>query len=79
MGERRTKSRKQKAKTRRMPDKYKHTWAERKSLLRDLRQILKYGDERQLMQVLRNHGIMDEDPRFAEIVKLFQDLRSGKT
>ncbi len=30
------------------------------------------------MQVLRNHGIMDEDPRFAEIVKFFRDLRSGK-
>lgn len=62
-----------------MPDKYKHTWAERNALLRDLRQILKSGDEREFMQVLRNHGIRDEDPRFAEIVKFFRDLRSGKT
>ena len=62
-----------------MPDKYKHTWAERNALLRDLRQILKFGDEREFMQVLRNHGIKDEDPRFAEIVKLFRDVRSGKT
>jgi len=62
-----------------MPDKYKHTWAERNALLRDLRRILKYGDEREFMRVLRNHGIKDEDPRFAEIVKFFRDLRSGKT
>jgi len=39
----------------------------------------KYGDEREFMQVLRKRGIKDEDPRFAEIVKLFRDLRSGKT
>jgi hypothetical protein len=30
------------------------------------------------MQVLRKHGIKDEDPRFAEIVKMFRALRSGK-
>ena len=62
-----------------MPDKYKRTWAERNALLRDLRRIYKYGDERELMQVLRKHGIMDEDARFAEIVKTFRDLRAGKT
>ncbi len=62
-----------------MPDKYKHTRAEINALLRDLRQILKYGDEREFMQVLRKHGIKDEDPRFGEIVKLFRALRSGKT
>ncbi len=49
------------------------------ALLRDLRNILKFGDEREFMQVLRKRGIKDEDPRFAEIVKLFRDLRSGKT
>jgi hypothetical protein len=59
--------------------KYKHTRAERNALLRDLRKIIKYGDEREFMQVLRDHGIMDEDPRFAEILKLFRDLQSGKT
>ncbi|HEX2714255.1 MAG TPA: hypothetical protein VHM88_18840 [Candidatus Acidoferrales bacterium] len=47
--------------------------------MRDLRKIIKYGDEREFMQVLRDHGIMDEDPRFAEILKLFRDLQSGKT
>ncbi len=62
-----------------MPDKYKYTWAERNALLRDLRKILKSGDEREFMRVLRNYGIKDEDPRFAEIVKLFREARSGKT
>lgn len=61
-----------------MPDKYKHTRAETNALLRDLRQIFKYGDEREFMQVLRKHGIKDEDSRFAEIV-MFRALRSGKT
>ncbi|MHB8754724.1 MAG: hypothetical protein ACYC92_07180 [Candidatus Acidiferrales bacterium] len=48
-----------------MPDKYKHTRAEN-------------NDERELMQILRKHGIKDENPRFSEIVRLFRDLRSGK-
>ncbi len=62
-----------------MPEKYKRSWAERNALLRDLRRIIKYGDEREFMQVLRGYGIKDEDPRFAEILKLFRDLQSGKT
>jgi hypothetical protein len=62
-----------------MPDKYKHTRAETNALLRDLRQILKANNERELMQILRKFGIKDEDPRFFEIVKLFRDLQSGKT
>ncbi len=48
------------------------------ALLRELRNILKYGDEREFMQVLRERGIKNEDPRFAQIVKVFRDLRSGK-
>ncbi len=60
-----------------MPDKYKHTWAERNALLRDLKRLRRSGDEREFMQVLRNHGIMDEDPRFAAILKLFRESRSG--
>jgi hypothetical protein len=59
--------------------KFKHTYAEMNALMRDLRRILKYGDEREFMQVLRKHGIKDEDPRFAEILKLFRELQSGKT
>jgi hypothetical protein len=62
-----------------MTTKFKHTYAEQNALLRDLQKILKNGDEREFMQVLRKHGIKDEDPRFAEILKLFRDLRSGKT
>jgi len=62
-----------------MAEKYKLTRTEMNALLRDLRYILKYGDEREFMQVLRRRGIKDEDPRFAEVVKLFRDLRSGKT
>ncbi|MGB7847631.1 MAG: hypothetical protein WBL63_18615 [Candidatus Acidiferrum sp.] len=62
-----------------MADKYKHTRAESNALLNDLRKIYKSGDEREFMQVLRKHGIKDEDPRFAELVKLFRDLRTGKT
>ena len=62
-----------------MTNKFKHTYAEQNALLRDLRKILKYGDEREFMRVLRKHGIKDEDSRFAEIVKLLRDLQSGKT
>jgi len=62
-----------------MADKYKLTHAEMNALLRDLRKILQYGDEREFMQVLRKRGIKDENPRFAELVKLFRDLRGGKT
>jgi hypothetical protein len=62
-----------------MPQKYKLTRAEMNALLRDLRNIFKYGDEREFMQVLRKRGIKDEDPRFAELVKFFHELRSGKT
>ena len=62
-----------------MTDKYKLTRAEMNALLRDLRKILQYGDEREFMQVLRKRGIKDENPRFGELVKLFRDLRGGKT
>lgn len=61
-----------------MPDKYKRTRAETNALERDLKRILSNNDERELMQILRKHGIKDENPRFSEIVKLFRDLRSGK-
>ena len=62
-----------------MVDKFKHTYAEHNALLRDLRKVFNLGDEREFMRVLRKHGIKDEDPRFAEIVKLFRDLRTGKS
>ncbi len=62
-----------------MPDKYKYTRQEGAALRRDLSRIFRNNDERELMQILRKHGIKDEDPRFSEIVKLFRDLRAGKT
>jgi hypothetical protein len=62
-----------------LADKYKRTRAEENALLRDLRKTFQYGDEREFMQVLRKHGIKDENPRFAELVKLFRDLRTGRT
>jgi hypothetical protein len=61
-----------------MVDKFKHTREERNALLRDLRRVYKHNDEREFMQVLRNHGINDEDPRFEEILRFFRALQSGK-
>ena len=62
-----------------MTEKYILSRAEKNRLLRDLEKILRSGDEREFMDVLRKRGIKDENPRFAEMVKLFRDLRSGKT
>jgi hypothetical protein len=61
-----------------MVDKFKHSREEINALLRDLRRVYRRNDEREFMQVLRNHGINDEDPRFAEIVSFFRALQSGK-
>jgi len=61
-----------------MVEKFKHTYTEHNALMRDLRRVFKLGDEREFMQVLRKHGIKDEDPRFAELLKMFRDLRSGR-
>jgi hypothetical protein len=44
-----------------------------------LERVYRTGDEREFMRVLRKHGIKDEDPRFAEILKFFRALRAGKT
>lgn len=56
----------------------RHTRAEFRALLTDLRKIYKRGDERELMRILRRYGITDEDPRFSEIVELFHALQGGK-
>jgi hypothetical protein len=61
-----------------MMEKFKHSREEINALLRDLRRVYKRNDEREFMRILRNHGIQDEDPRFAEIVKFFRALQSGK-
>jgi hypothetical protein len=59
-------------------EKFKHSKEEINALLRDLRRVYKRNDEREFMTVLRKYGIRDEDPRFAEIVKFFRALQSGK-
>ena len=61
-----------------MPSKYKIDRDERGDLLRDLRKVYKSDDLREFMQILRKHGIKDEDPRFSEIVAFFRDLKAGK-
>jgi hypothetical protein len=58
--------------------KYRHTARERAALARELRWILDANDEGELMRILRKQGVKDENPRFAAVVKLFRELRSGK-
>lgn len=43
----------------------------------DVLRIFRHGTERDLMQFLRENGVKDGSPRFAEIVKLFRE-RGGK-
>jgi hypothetical protein len=59
-----------------MTDKYKHR--ERDSLLRDLKKLIKHEDDREFMKLLRDLGIKDEDPRFAEAMKLFYEAKKGR-
>ena len=61
-----------------MAEKYRFTREEKAALLRELKKILRSDDDREFMKILRKFGIMDEDPRFAEAVKFFRDLRGGK-
>jgi hypothetical protein len=58
--------------------KYRHTRKERAALERELKWIYDANNELELMRILRKNGVKDEDPRFAAVVKLFRDLRSGK-
>jgi hypothetical protein len=44
----------------------------------DVRKLLKFGTELQLMQFLREIEIYDEDPRFARAVNAYRALKSGK-
>jgi hypothetical protein len=60
------------------PEKYRHTPAERRAILRELRWVWESKDEQELMQILRRNGVQDENPRFAAVVKLFREMRSGK-
>jgi hypothetical protein len=60
-----------------MPDKYKHSRAEKNAMLRQLKRIIATKDERELMKFLREHGIKDENPLFSEIVKSFREGKAG--
>lgn len=59
--------------------KYRQTLRERAALARELRWILDANDEQELMRILRKQGVKDENPRFSAVVRLFRELRSGKT
>jgi hypothetical protein len=56
----------------------KHTRADLRKLRAALKNVYKYGDEREFMRFLRGIGLKDESPQFAELVGLFRSLRSGK-
>ncbi|HMD08587.1 MAG TPA: hypothetical protein VKH63_13695 [Candidatus Acidoferrum sp.] len=62
-----------------MAEKCRFTLEEKTALLRELKKILRNDDEREFMKILRKFGIKDEDPRFAEVVKFFRDLRGRKS
>jgi hypothetical protein len=63
---------------RKKPPELKHTRGEIRKMKLDVRRLLKFGTELDLMSFLRGLGIKDEDPRFAPIVKTYRDLKSGK-
>ena len=55
-----------------------HTRREIQSYRPDVRKLLKFGTELDLMQYLREIGIFDEDPRFAKAVNAYRALKRGK-
>jgi hypothetical protein len=44
----------------------------------DVKKVMKFGTELDLMQYLRGLGIFDEDPRFASAVQAFRLAKKGK-
>ena len=46
-----------------------------RKLLAEMRRALRFGTEREFMQVLRKIGISDESTKFAALVKLFRETR----
>jgi len=44
----------------------------------DVRWLLRYGTEFELMQFLRRIEIFDEDPRFVQAVNAYRALKSGR-
>ncbi len=61
-----------------MRPRKQHSRREIQSYRSDVRQLLKYGTELELMQFLREIGIPDEDPRFATAVNAYRALKREK-
>jgi len=61
-----------------MRPRKQHTRKEIQSYKPDVRKLLKYGTELELMKFLRGIGILDEDPRFATAVNAYRALKRGK-
>jgi hypothetical protein len=55
-----------------------HTRKEIQSYRPDVKRLLKFGTELDLMQYLREIEIFDEDPRFAKAVNAYRALKRGK-
>jgi hypothetical protein len=55
-----------------------HTRREIQSYKPDVKKLLKFGTELDLMRYLRGIGIFDEDPAFARAVEAYRALKKGK-
>ncbi len=61
-----------------MRPRKQHTRKEIQSYRPDVKRLLKFGTELDLMQYLREIEIFDEDPRFAKAVSAYRALKRGK-
>jgi hypothetical protein len=61
-----------------MRPRKQHTRKEIQSYRPDVKRLLKFGTELDLMQYLREIEIFDEDPRFAKAVNAYRALKRGK-
>jgi len=61
-----------------MRPRKQHTRREIQSYKPDVRKLMKYGTEDELMRFLRSIQIFDEDPRFACAVNAYRALKGGK-
>jgi hypothetical protein len=55
-----------------------HTRKEIQSYKSDVKRLLAFGTELELMRYLRGIEIFDEDPRFALAVNAYRALKKGK-
>jgi hypothetical protein len=51
--------------------------AEERALERDLERNFANNNELEFIRILWKYGIIDERPRFSEVLRLLRDLRSG--